>query len=671
MTSQGLQMTDLTTSKPLSMEPLVRLEPMHADETLRSYLERLARLNVYESRRSLTSMIPRDVEGYSEHWFQALSYLTKTSAYDLKAAHKREFGPLWTMRIDVRAEDDQTEESTQWGRSRIARHLRNGRNCSYCPLCLKEAAYERSSWVSKYSIYCSKHLLRLADKCPTCESKVYLTALVSDCCAACGSILSAQTSSLCAVESADLASQKLLDVWWDSGDKSALDECNLPSAPNDVLYQLFVGLVEVIAGNSLGTSNPDLLHADGLSSDSTKLSRERTMSSYHVLAFEAISEWPNGFYEFLDLLRRRHGRAFGNFVHQDFQQLYRKYLEDEWLRKEFDFVQEAFEEFLYRHYQYCRGVENTRRYLEDSGFRGRFRFISTKEAARRLGIHHREVEELTSQGVFLYEFPHRVRPGLGRWLHTFAVDYWADESRKQETARSAAEALGIPIACITPLIEVGLLTGKAVPDQPVLVDSQSVLRFQNDYRRAMTKLVGPPIPFHEGLKMLEPYGWNYLRLIQAVLAQEIKGTGGGPGVYATNVDKSDVEKIRTDNLTEEFLMPSAAKTAAIFGVDPSFVLAWHSLGLMPRHDDGKNRLYDMSASEIREFRQKYVFFREAVEILDVPNSTFYHYLTNGIVRYVGHQLRGIKTGLFYRKDIEKLAATRKRYNNTLGDDKNG
>lgn len=643
------------------MKPLACSIAMHHGETLRSYLGRLARLNVYDSSSWIVGAIPKEIEAYGDEWFESLSVLTSVSSIDLQSAYMREFGPLWSRLQDHLITSNEVVESAFWDMKRIATHLRSKRSCSYCPLCLQEATYERSSWVSKHSIYCMKHQVALIERCPGCHSRVTLSSLIADCCAKCGTFFSQRTSDPCPIGPANIGAQTLLDRWW-SGSRELLPEAHdLPSAPDDVLYLVFAGLVRVVAKDILRVSQMVLFNINSQESASAAPCTLGPLPLSQATAFGALCQWPESFYTFLDHLRRRHGRAFGHYVVQDFGWLYRNYLEGEWLFEDFEFVQRAFEEFLYKHYQYRRELELIRRYAEDPSFRERFQYISTYEAAERLGIHRREVENLIRQRAFLCEFPHKSPLGSVRWLHAFAVDYWAEESLKRETTASAARSIGVPEESIPELIDAGLLTGEMMPSGELLVDGRSILQFQVTYRKAMVRLDGPPIPFDQALSLLEPFGWDHTRLVQAIIRQEIRGTGGGPGVYATSVHKSDVEMIRSGILKKRFLEPSAAATAAIFGVDPSFIPIWHRLGLIPRHHDNGKRLYDMTDSEVAEFRHKFVFFREAVDLLGIPAGTFYHYLTSGIVRYVAQEMKGVRTGLFYRSDIEELAASRKRY----------
>jgi hypothetical protein len=63
-------------------------------------------------------------------------------------------------------------------------------------------------------------------------------------------------------------------------------------------------------------------------------------------AFKALVSWPGGFYEFLDAFQQRNGRQAKKYLAKDFGAVWSVCLENRWASPYFQFVQEAFNQYL-------------------------------------------------------------------------------------------------------------------------------------------------------------------------------------------------------------------------------------------------------------------------------------------------------------------------------------
>jgi hypothetical protein len=66
----------------------------------------------------------------------------------------------------------------------------------------------------------------------------------------------------------------------------------------------------------------------------------------YATAFKAMVNWPQGFHGFLDAYRLRDGQLPSDYVRRDLGRLYSFWLKRAWGLPAFQFVQEAFDQYL-------------------------------------------------------------------------------------------------------------------------------------------------------------------------------------------------------------------------------------------------------------------------------------------------------------------------------------
>jgi len=81
--------------------------------------------------------------------------------------------------------------------------------------------------------------------------------------------------------------------------------------------------------------------------------RDITPAKSYILyttAFQGLVNWPNGFHVFLDAYRTRDGRTEQSSVYYDLHYIYGAWLEKAWRHPDFQFVQQAFDQYLMHRY---------------------------------------------------------------------------------------------------------------------------------------------------------------------------------------------------------------------------------------------------------------------------------------------------------------------------------
>jgi TniQ len=313
--------TSMTTPFSLgSTSPLLQRTALWPNESLASVLERLRQLNFYTRRNLLTTVgrerlaalnIEDELDQPTQlETFQQLASLTHLMLDELYAASDQRFagepGPLahisepmpWLAntlrsRLDV---------------SRVHDLLRSRSSASFCPLCLKAAAYQRLSWIPRATAICLEHRCLLRDRCSRCWAQPTVADLVNRRCSKCKADLSRMRSVSIAQDSLGFQSQQLIQSWFNVADisRDVIEASHLPPQPPSVLYRLLQLLARALLyGQAEWSTLPYPLN--GLATpiaaaiDARKrLTPEQAYFLYRS-AFAGLLDWPQGLYRTLDV----------------------------------------------------------------------------------------------------------------------------------------------------------------------------------------------------------------------------------------------------------------------------------------------------------------------------------------------------------------------------------
>jgi hypothetical protein len=302
------------------MRPLLQRTVLWPNESLASVLERLRHLNFYVHRRQLTKIGRERLKALNIEdkldrptqleTFQQLACLTHLTLDELYAASDQRFAegtePL-----------GQTSEPMPWLENTLRprldllwahEHLRSHEAVSFCPLCLKDAAYQRLSWIPRAAAICLEHRCVLRDRCSRCWAKPTVADLVNRRCPKCKADLSRMRSVSIAQDSLGFQSQQFIQAWFNVADISGevLEAGHLPPQPPMVLYRLLHLLARALLhGQAEWSTLPYPL--DGLANRSAatiSAQKHLTSEQAYVLyrsAFAGLLDWPQGLYRLLDV----------------------------------------------------------------------------------------------------------------------------------------------------------------------------------------------------------------------------------------------------------------------------------------------------------------------------------------------------------------------------------
>ena len=332
-----------------ALRPLLCRSPLHPDESLSSYLIRLALANSYEPYSLLTNLIHRRLSriGIRDNphapkrpgTFDVLSELTWAGAHEIAAAsiHRLAQAPVLAQRRQEQIRLSNGQRYPLLDRIAKSRKLRRDEQSQFCPDCLREAAYHHLSWIPLEVTVCLKHQCLLVDGCPCGHNWLSIHEIVRRRCSWCGLDPVNVSSEHIPGDSLELFAQEMIQSWWGMAmPPKARSAWSLPAEPLSTLYDLFAVLRESVSAVWAWEYFYELV------------SRPPVIHYTQTDAFSALVDWPRGFWSFLQahLQRERALHQHNWLVHSDKES---RTVERLWeLAKEerFRFLREALSKFL-------------------------------------------------------------------------------------------------------------------------------------------------------------------------------------------------------------------------------------------------------------------------------------------------------------------------------------
>ncbi len=323
-------------------ERLLLIPPAKKNESLSSYLIRLAEENHYEKLVWIYNLIglqlrPYSVFHFSEKSVSLLSKLTGESTENLRGLSYHDYGQLNT--------------SISLKRTKI------------CPKCFSEDLYHRKYWDISVNVCCSVHNCLLINTCPSCNGGLIYSRNQMDKCK-CGF--------------------HLMDLPQINIDKRIAQISSLfEQGINDKST-----MIKDLFGN---ISYPNLIRAFHLFSRSISLFINKMEVDYNsdtqdplflsilLETYQIFLDWPNNFFRFLDIYReepkfnRKLGllRDYGNFYVS---------LRENFNSNDFEFINSSFGDYLSSRWQsgYKNKIKNNQFDLKET------KYLSGAEAAKLL-----------------------------------------------------------------------------------------------------------------------------------------------------------------------------------------------------------------------------------------------------------------------------------------------
>lgn len=411
----------------------------YRQESLYSFIARLARLNGYEPPRLLINPLVELLGGCAGKtvWrpqdnttFHLLAGLTQCPIMELEAAVPPPYLPC------------HAPSATR-----------------FCPRCLTEMAYHHVPWMVDVATTCPRHRCLLADRCPGCKKPVSVQSVVDGICQQCRTPLADMEPCLISNDMVGLLTQRALHSWivtmpsHTSGDDEALHL--LPEERWD-LVERFHALVVQAYPQKQGSHHD--LYAPYVHVQSTT---SHTLLYTHVtytLAIAAVLHWPHGFYQFLaELPIMWHAFALC------------------WSRPCHHVVQDAFEHFIGT---YVLPAHDLVQRANDARAHHRaVRYVPSTIAEQQLNVSPRVIQHLVeardlrgstiTAGTF-------VEAGSLRRIHR----HW----HLGLSMHAVSRWLGVSVAVVRELVERGVLTtqGRSTPQgEVVTIERSSVIQCIN------------------------------------------------------------------------------------------------------------------------------------------------------------------------------------------------
>jgi hypothetical protein len=384
--------------KPDLLRPLLCRIPLFPDESLPSYLLRVAIANQYEPYSTFTAvcldrlsaMGLRDTLERPRHpaTFDVLSRLTGVEPRTLANASIHLFSQtvlLGGQGQDIRLSDDGPFRILNWWE--WSRYLRKEAEAQFCPACLKEFPYHRLAWMPWNITACLKHKCLLVTHCSSCDAPVSLRDIVSGSCSHCSMVLTDTIHHSLEDRPFDLYAQGTLQAWWGVSPSPGSALWSLPPISILVLHRVFEGLKDCLM-------EKQRIERPGPSTD------RFIRHTIQVAALAGLVNWPQGFYTLLQNYLPERG-IDGIGCPPYFSRpvaLIQTWLFGMWAHDEYEFIQEAFDEFMIEHPELFETKIWRERITSRPGFSEKFHYILKYKASQMLDLPHSVIKMLIQMG---------------------------------------------------------------------------------------------------------------------------------------------------------------------------------------------------------------------------------------------------------------------------------
>jgi hypothetical protein len=516
----------------------------------------------------------------------------------------------------------------------------------FCPACLKEAVYHRLSWIPFAVTTCLDHQCLLVRKCPGCQGNLAIRDILKTSCSRCGFALSEASIKSVAADELGLFGQKMICSWLGLCPPARSVELGLPDQPPAVLYHLLEGLRWVVVQVAH--------HWRHVARDTISSGR-----AYHhyVTAFRGMVNWPQGFYDFLEthrqgLRQRSTGPAYPDWI------------ELLWRSPSFQFIQEAFDQYLLENYP-SPFLLRLHRVRTNPTFRLGLPYLTEADAAQILKVNLTVVKRLIWAGFLARHTLGEDEPGAWQLNLVQRAEVMTLQRRWQVAVPVAATAklLGTTEKVVLELARVGLLEIASGPGHDAHSRRQVswasltafVTTLHNRVRQRPTKNALPLVGLADVTSMVAPFGCSATTVIQRILSKELRCYWS---LQEYSLDSLDISRPDAEMLLDSLRTNSPRLThhqvAHVVGVRGPTIRAWVKRGLLPAVEE-QNQVIYLDREQVLSFINAHIFFEDVTAILGFSKYVVRGWLQNGKVSPVAGPDVGDRTRyLFRRADLEQL-----------------
>lgn len=403
-------------------------------------------------------------------------------------------------------------------------------NAQFCPSCLAAGRYHQVHWLSSLVGMCPQHDCLMQHGCPACAEKLNIDAIMAGLCPKCRFDLT-ETTAVSVGSQWDRWVQKVITSWLNNTPISLPPEpCTLPDQPLPVLLEMMLCLARC----ALRLLEPE---RSNYKWPFTPAHRVQGCG----MAMKALTDWPQGFHQFLETYRRRPS-AVPEKITSEFSLLYPECLENRWKHPEFKFVQEAFNDFLSANYRISRSIIHLDRFQRDQTWRDRFPYLMQLEAAERLGVGERLIEQLVATEILVdYERGEDVELHWHKRLKLVRrKEYVALQKRWQVgvSILEIAHLLDVPVDVVHSLVQSQLLLphAPAGEETSVRIGVASLHEFFCALHRCYPH-ISSTLDETVSLRELTAEGRDLLSILNHVVNEEVASVWFKGGLYDLEVSQ--------------------------------------------------------------------------------------------------------------------------------------
>ncbi|MBN2147199.1 MAG: TniQ family protein [Anaerolineales bacterium] len=460
-------------------------------ESLPSLLARLMLANRYDPPRLFTGFCTQRLASLGicdslgcptqPQTFEILATLTGTTVEQLASASIHRFAPRMNLMGTNQTVILLNEQPLLLIDKNLRDDFRAEDDVQYCPLCLAEAAYHRLGWFPEAVAICLNHRCFLLEDCWQCGKRLNMVDLVKRHCDACEADLATAPPIPIRDDSFGVFVQEAISSWLGLSSFTRSPEWGLPDHPPEVLWCILFGLYSSLENRT----NWNYLYWSDMLPKEAEPSRYwskrylKPTSSYvlYATAFKGLVDWPNGFYDFLSEYRAYTTRHYRRFDGVGLDRLAYRWLEYQWRLPEFEFVQEAYRQFIEQ-----RENDPTKPSPKRPELSRRFEYMTVERAADALCVNDDIIYRLIQAGKLTSL---ASKASLPVWVRRRDVALIFDSWRQSLSPDRAGRVLGIPPEAVIDLAKMGFFITERGPiaadgSEDWLFNWQSVIDFMGN-----------------------------------------------------------------------------------------------------------------------------------------------------------------------------------------------
>ncbi len=642
----------------ISVPTLLRLTPFLLGESLLSRLFRLAKINHCDSLYLLSSLIfekSEHAEGMRDRLgrprqretYELLAALTKSNVQELYAATAHIFTRILTP-PDSPIQSLELRDNLfvpVLGNKFAHGHIHPEFAGQFCPLCLQKSAYHHLRWMPIAITVCLRHHCFLVNKCPTCGKALRITDIVSTHCGACAADLTQIQEEPIMMDDFGSFTQQAIQSWFLAGTASLAGNYQVPEQPANVLYRVLTGLRLLLLGFPVSTwPYPSEASFTPMRSSSVLHLQIRAANERYyeyAAAFKALVNWPQGFFDFLDLCRSQSDKVklSKRRGETEFGDIYTYWIKKYWKHPSFNFLQEAFDQYVFERCGSSQWILESRRYRAHARFAQGFDLLGITEATELLEASPKTVRTLLQAGQLTTHQEESSRQYKRQTLLNRTEVLALREKRNNRIALTeAASSLGVSQPVVHDLIEVGLL----IPEQGHKRKTSKGLLTTSSLMACLEKIVrhveirpggsGNATELHllEAAQLAATVGLNAAQVLVQVAEGRLHAFHNESGQFqlsSLQFARADVQAWVDTIKAEKHWMGQEA-VLDFLGVKYETYSSWLKAGLIfPVAVVGHIKYFDRRS--IEQFRSRYVLSEEAANLLGIKVSCLYQWISYG------------------------------------------